>query len=69
MLGQHFAVSEPDQVWVTDITYIATEQGWLYLAGIKDLWNREIVGYAISQRMTQELVGRALFRAVALKKP
>jgi putative transposase len=39
------------------------------LAGIKDLWNREIVGYAMSQRMTQELVGRALFRAVALRRP
>jgi putative transposase len=66
VLNQNFAVSGPNQVWVSDITYIATEQGWLYLAGIKDLWNREIVGYAMSQRMTQELVGRALFRAVAL---
>ena len=69
VLNQNFAVSGPNQVWVSDITYIATEQGWLYLAGIKDLWNREIVGYAMSQRMTQELVGRALFRAVALRRP
>ena len=69
VLNQNFAVSGPNQVWVSDITYIATEQGWLYLAGIKDLWNREIVGYAMSHRMTQELVGRALFRAVALRRP
>lgn len=44
-------------------------QGDLYLAVIKDLWNREIVGYAMSHRMTQDLVGRALFRAVTAKRP
>jgi putative transposase len=69
LLDQNFWVSGPNQVWVADITYVATKQGWLYLAGIKDLWNREIVGYAMSHRMTQELVGRALFRAVAARRP
>ena len=54
---------------MADITYVATEEGWLYLAAIKDLWNREIVGYAMSHRMTQDLVGRALFRAVAARRP
>jgi transposase InsO family protein len=69
LLNQKFAVSGPGQVWVADISYVATEQGWLYLAGIKDLWNREIVGYAMSHRMTQDLVGRALFRAITARRP
>jgi putative transposase len=69
LLDQNFWVSGPNQVWVADITYVATDEGWLYLAGIKDLWNREIVGYAMSHRMTQELVGRALFRSVAARRP
>jgi putative transposase len=69
LLNQNFTVSGPDQAWVADITYISTEQGWLYLAGIKDLWNKEIVGYAMSHRMTQDLVGRALFRAVGARRP
>lgn len=69
ILNQNFSVSAPCQVWVADITYCATDEGWMYLAGIKDLWNKEIVGYAMSSRMTQDLVGRALFRAVSLKRP
>ncbi|PLX50276.1 MAG: hypothetical protein C0613_04735 [Desulfobulbaceae bacterium] len=62
LLNQNFAVSCPNKVWVADITDVSTGEGWLYLAGIKDLWNREIVGYAMGHRMTQDLVGRALFR-------
>ena len=69
LLDQEFAMSGPNQAWVADITYVATEEGWLYLAAIKDLWNKEIVGYAMSHRMTQDLVGRALFRAVAARRP
>jgi putative transposase len=69
LLDQNFAVSGPNQAWVADITYVATEEGWIYLAGIKDLWNKEIVGYAMSHRMTQDLFGRALFRAVAARHP
>jgi len=49
-------------------TYIATDEGWLYLAGIKDLFNGELVGYALDARMTQQLVMQALFRAVAAKR-
>ncbi len=45
LLDRQFAVSVPNRAWVTDITYIATEEGWLYLAGIKDLFNGELVGY------------------------
>lgn len=69
LLGQTFAVSGPNKAWVADITYVSTDEGWLYLAGIKDLWNREIVGYAMGHRMTQDLVGRALFRAIAIRRP
>jgi transposase InsO family protein len=69
LLDQTFTASAPNEVWVTDITYVATGEGWLYLAGIKDLFTCEIVGYAMSERMTQELTARALFRAVQQKRP
>jgi putative transposase len=69
LLEQDFDVATPGQVWVADISYIPTDEGWLYLAGIKDLCTKEIVGYALSERMTHDLVGRALFRAVSRKRP
>lgn len=69
LLDRQFAVTAPNRAWVTDITYIPTDEGWLYLAGIKDLFNGELVGYALDARMTQQLVMRALFRAVAAKRP
>lgn len=69
LLNRQFAVSAPNRAWVTDITYIATDEGWLYLAGIKDLFNGELVGYAMSERMTTTLVSQALFRAVTAKRP
>lgn len=69
LLDRQFTVAAPNQAWVTDITYIATDEGWLYLAGIKDLFNGELVGYALDARMTQTLVMQALFRAVVVKRP
>jgi len=69
LLDRQFVVAAPNKTWVTDITYIATDEGWLYLAGIKDLFNGELVGYAMDARMTQNLVMQALFRAVAAKRP
>ena len=69
LLEQQFAFSAPNQAWVTDITYIPTEEGWLYLAGVKDVFTCEIVGYAMGDRMTQTLTARALFRAVQQKRP
>ena len=69
LLDQTFVASRPNQVWLTDITYIPTAAGWLYLAGIKDLYTCEIVGYAMGERMTTELVRRALNQAVAAKRP
>jgi putative transposase len=69
LLNQQFKAVAPNQIWVTDITYIATEEGWLYLAGHKDLFTGEIVGYAMGPRMTKNLVSQSLFRAVAAKGP
>ncbi|MBA3756727.1 MAG: IS3 family transposase, partial [Nitrosomonas sp.] len=69
ILNREFAVSSPGKVWVSDITYIPTDEGWLYLAGIKDLFNGELVGYAINERMTKDLVIQAQFRATAKEHP
>lgn len=69
LLDRRFAVAAPNKAWATDITYIATDESWLYLAGVKDLLNGELVGYALDSRMTQNLVTKALFRAVAAKRP
>lgn len=55
--------------WVSDITYIWTMEGWLYLAGIKDLCTKEIVGYSLSERMTKDLVVAALNKAVCKHRP
>lgn len=68
LLNQKFEAASPNQVWVTDITYIPTEQGWLYLAGHKDIYTGEIVGYAMGDRITKELISRSLYKAVARKR-
>ncbi len=69
ILGQQFKVAGPNTVWVSDITYVPTDEGWLYLAGHKDLFHGEIVGYAMGERLTRNLVSQSLFRAVAAKHP
>jgi len=69
LLDQQFETATPNSVWVSDITYIPTDEGWLYLAGHKDLFNGEIVGYAMGERITKNLVSQSLFRAVAAKRP
>jgi transposase InsO family protein len=68
LLEQRFDAVAPNQVWVTDITYIPTEEGWLYLAGHKDIFTKEIVGYAMDFRMTKDLVSQSLIKAVAYKR-
>jgi transposase InsO family protein len=60
-----FEVDAPDTVWLTDITYLATLEGWLYLAVILDLFSRRVVGYAMSERIDRALVLEALRRALA----
>ncbi|WP_134800515.1 IS3-like element IS600 family transposase [Shigella flexneri] len=69
LLNQTFAPTAPNQVWVADLTYVATQEGWLYLAGIKDVYTCEIVGYAMGERMTKELTGKALFMALRSQRP
>jgi transposase InsO family protein len=69
LLEQKFNVSVPATVWGTDLTYIPTGEGWLYLAGVKDFASREIVGYAMGSRMTTELVQNALRKALQFRKP
>jgi len=69
LLGQQFKVYEPNTVWVSDITYVPTDEGWLYLAGHKDLFTGEIVGYAMGERLSRNLVSQSLFRAVFAKRP
>lgn len=69
LLNQQFETTAPGKVWTTDITYIPTDEGWLYLAGHKDLFSGELVGYAMGARITKALVMQSLFRAVAAKRP
>lgn len=69
LMNQDFAATAPNQAWCGDITYIATDEGWLYLARLKDLFSGELVGYAMAERMTKHLVMQALFRAVASRLP
>ncbi|PEA00917.1 hypothetical protein CON37_30900 [Bacillus cereus] len=56
LLNQNFVANKPNQVWMSDITYIHTDEDWLYLANIMDLYTRKIVGWHIDARMTKELV-------------
>ena len=69
VLDRQFAQTAPNQVWVADITYIPTDEGWLYLAALKDLYSCEIVGWAMDKQMTKQLVTDALRAAYWRKKP
>jgi transposase InsO family protein len=62
-------VTRSNQVWVTDITYIWTRQGWVYLAAVMDLYSRRIVGWTIRARLTQDLVIAALRQAIVQRRP
>lgn len=64
LLGRNFNASRPNQIWVGDITYIPTNEGWLYLATVIDLYSRRIIGYKMSNRMTKDLVIGALQKAL-----
>jgi putative transposase len=69
LLQQDFTAKMPNQRWVTDITYIATAEGWLYMAAVLDLFSRRIVGLAMSERMSVDLVLNALNQAVIHRQP
>jgi putative transposase len=64
LLNQCFDVDSPNKVWVADITYIHTAEGWLYLAALMDLYSRKIVGWAMSNRITRQLALDALRMAI-----
>lgn len=68
-LQQDFNVAAPDTVWVTDITYIRTHEGWLYLAAVIDLYSRKVVGWSMNSRMQTSLALNALLMAVWRRKP
>jgi putative transposase len=68
-LGRDFAASAPDQVWVSDITYLPTEEGWLYLATVMDLYSRRIVGWAMQASLERSLTVGALEMAITQRQP
>ena len=69
LLQQNFTASGPNQKWAGEITYVWTREGWVYLAVIMDLFSRRVVGWAISNRMKQDLALRALAMAIAIRRP
>jgi len=69
LLEQNFKADLPNNVWVGDITYQWTEEGWLYTAIVKDLCTKDIVGYAMGDRMTKELVIKAMQMAIRRENP
>lgn len=69
LLQRQFTVSRKNEAWVTDITYIRTWQGWLYLAVVMDLFSRKIVGWATRSTIHRELVLEAVAKAVKLRRP
>jgi len=69
LLARDFTAEVPDKVWVSDITYLATRTGWLYLTVIIDLFSRMVIGWALSSSLSHEMVVAALKRAVRKRRP
>jgi transposase InsO family protein len=69
LLQRDFTATAPDRVWVSDITYIATEGGWLYLTVFLDLFSRMVVGWALSSSLRAQMVLTALHRAIRNRRP
>ncbi len=69
LLNRQFDVAQPNRAWVSDLTYIRTRQGWLYLAVVMDLYSRKIVGWASAATMPTELVAAALNMAIQQRRP
>ena len=68
-LNRQFAVNEPNRVWAGDITYVWTDEGWLYLAVVLDLYSRAVIGWAMGSRLTASLATEALTMAIWRRKP
>lgn len=69
LLEQNFRVNSPNEVWVADITYVSTYEGWLYLSVVLDLYSRKVVGWSMSNRITGQLVIDSLENAITDRKP
>lgn len=69
LLEQDFEADKPNEVWVSDITYIWTKEGWMYLAAFIDLYSRKVVGWSIADHMRKELVLDALNMAISARQP
>ena len=69
LLNQQFSVEAPNHCWVGDISYISTNEGWLYLATVIDLYSRKIIGWSMANHMRAELVNNALLMAIWQRKP
>jgi transposase InsO family protein len=69
LLARQFEVTRPNQVWVSDITYIPTGEGWLYLAVVIDLYARKVVGWALGTSLAAELVVQAFLMACLTRRP
>ena len=69
LLARNFTVAEKNAVWVSDITYVATSEGWMYLAVVLDLCSRRVVGWSMSSRLSTDLVLRAFWMAVLTRRP
>lgn len=69
LLRRRFRAESPNRVWVSDITYVWTQEGWLYLAMVLDIYSRKVVGWAMEERITTDLALKALERAVWRRKP
>jgi transposase InsO family protein len=69
LLDRNFTPDAPNQVWTADITYLWTDEGWLYLAIVLDLFNREVIGWSLKSRMTSDIVTDALTMAWFRRRP
>jgi putative transposase len=69
LIGRNFTVMAPNLLWTADITYVPTDQGWLYLAVVLDLFSRRIVGWAMADHLRTELATEALAMAIAARRP
>jgi putative transposase len=69
LINRNFTAVEPNQVWLADITYIETAEGWLYLAAVMDLFSRKIVGWAMRDHLRTELASTALAMAITRQRP
>jgi putative transposase len=69
LLNRNFSAAAPNQIWLTDITYVETGQGWLYLAAVMDLYSRRIVGWAMDDHLRTELPLAALNMAISTRRP